>query len=99
MSQNPDIDGIFTINDFVALDIMEVLSSIVQEDLYDYQLIGFDGIKMSIERKYLVSTIVQPVEDIANKSFELLIKQIEDPTYHEQIILPVQFVDGGTTKE
>lgn len=99
MSRNPDIDGIFAINDFVALDIMEVLSSIGIEVLSDYQLIGFDGIKMSIERDYPVSTIVQPVEDIANKSFELLIKQIEDPNYHEQIILPVQFVDGGTTKE
>jgi len=95
----PDIDGIFAINDFVALDIIEILSSLGKEVLTDYQLIGFDGVKMSLERDYQVSTIVQPTEDIANNAFELLIKKIKDPNYHNQIILPVQFMESGTTKK
>lgn len=99
MQNNPNIDGIFAINDFVALDIMEELTSLGKEVLSDYQLIGFDGIKMSMERDFKVSTIVQSTEDIANNAFELLIKQIKDPNYHEQIIIPVQFVDGGTTRK
>lgn len=98
MNSSPKIDGIFAINDFVALDILEFLSSIDKEVLRDYQLIGFDGIKMSTERDYLVSTIAQPIEQIANNAFKLLIKQIENPNYHDQIILPVEFKNGGTTK-
>lgn len=98
INNNPDIDGIFVINDFVALDIVKMLSSLGKKVMTDYQLIGFDGIKMSIERDYEVSTIVQSTEDIANNAFELLIKQIKNPNYHDQIILPVEFMEGGTTK-
>src|SRR5699024_869966 len=97
IQDQPDIDGIFAINDFVGLNIIETLNSIDKEILKDYQLIGFDGIKMSSERDYLVSTIVQPVKDIAYNAFEILTKQIQNPEYKEQTILPINFMEGGTT--
>lgn len=97
MEEHPEIDGIFAINDYVGLDIIDTLKQLGKEILVDYQLIGFDGIKMSIERGYLVSTIVQPVEEIAHQAFEILIKQINNPEYSEQKILPIKFAEGGTT--
>ena len=97
MNEHPDTDGIFAINDFVGLNIINILKSINKEVLEDYQLIGFDGIKMSSEREYQVSTIVQPVKQLAYDAFEILLKQIKDLEYKEQKIIPVKFMEGGTT--
>lgn len=97
MQDQPDIDGIFAINDFVGLNIIETLKGVGKEVLIDYQLIGFDGIKMSSERDYLISTIVQPVKEIAYNAFRILTKQIQNPEYKKQTILPIKFVEGGTT--
>lgn len=97
MSKYTEIDGIFTINDFVGLDIIDKLKDMNKEVLVDYQLIGFDGIKLSSERDYQVSTIVQPVKEIAYNAFEILMKQIKNPEYKEQRNLPIKFMEGGTT--
>lgn len=93
-----DIDGIFAINDYVGLSIIDILSNLDKKIVEDYQLVGFDGIKMSEERDFLVSTIAQPVKEIAFKSFEILLKKIENPEYNEKMILPIKFMEGGTTK-
>lgn len=98
IKEHPDTDGIFTINDFVGLNVINVLKTMNKEMVKDYQLIGFDGIKLSNEREYQVSTIVQPVKDLAYKAFDILMKQIKEPDYKEQMIIPVTFAEGGTTK-
>lgn len=96
--ENQDIDGIFTINDFVALDVIEILKKIDKNILEDYQVIGFDGIKISGERGYLVSTIVQDVKKIAEKSVDILLKNIEDKNYNASSYVEVRFEEGGSTK-
>lgn len=96
--KNEGIDGIFTINDFLGLDIIKILEKLGKKPIEDYQLIGFDGIKLSRERSYMVSTIAQPIEEISNKSVDILLKTIEDENYKESVYLPVSFKEGGTTK-
>lgn len=93
-----DIDGIFAINDYVGLNTINILSALDKKVVTDYQLIGFDGIKMSVEREFQVSTIAQPVKEIAYHAFEILLKKIKNPKYNEQVILPIKFMEGGTTK-
>ncbi|WP_282926396.1 LacI family DNA-binding transcriptional regulator [Helcococcus kunzii] len=93
-----DVDGIFSINDFLGLDVIELMSQYGKEVIKDYQIIGFDGIKLSWERDYLISTIVQPVEEIAKQAVQILFKAIEkNSSYVEQVIIPVKFAEGGTT--
>ena len=48
--------------------------------------------------KYLVSTIVQPVPDMARKAVELLLKKIKGEEIETLTILPVEFAEGGTTR-
>lgn len=97
-NENPNIDGIFAINDYLGMDIIKILSQFNRKVLTDYQLIGFDGLRTSRERDYMISSIEQPVRDIAYNAFNILLKMIENPDYNEQIKLPVQFQEGGTTR-
>ena len=47
----------------------------------------------------MVSTIVQPVPDMARKAVELLLKKIKGEEIETLTILPVEFAEGGTTRK
>ena len=46
----------------------------------------------------MVSTIVQPVPDMARKAVELLLKKIKGEEIETLTILPVEFAEGGTIR-
>ena len=64
----------------------------------DVQVIGFDGIRMFGEQEYVVSTIVQPVQEIAEACVStVLSKHLSNVP--SLICLPVTYAYGGTTRE
>lgn len=95
---NPDIDGIFTVNDFMATNVIKVSQRLNRHAPKDYQIIGFDGLKSAVDQNYYVSTIAQPIELMAKESVELLMRVIENNVEETRIVLPIRFEDGGTTK-
>lgn len=92
-----DIDGIFAINDTMALDVIRFLNKIGKSVPKDVQVIGFDGQKHSEHSPYLVSSIAQPIETMAKVAVELLIDIIDKKDVAQRTILPVTFVAGKTT--
>ncbi|HEM3459951.1 TPA: LacI family DNA-binding transcriptional regulator [Streptococcus suis] len=94
----PDIDGIFTVNDYKALDTIAVLERIGKQVPEDIQIIGYDGIRYGEEREYPLSTIKQPLEDMARKAVEVLLSIIEGQPHASQIVLPISYIEGKTTK-
>ena len=47
----------------------------------------------------MVSSIEQPVHEMAAACVDVLLKLIEKKPVEQSIILPVKFVEGGTTKQ
>lgn len=99
MLKNPEIDGLFTVNDFMGLNVMDSLEKINLIAPDDYQLIGFDGIRMAFERPFVLSSIAQPVELMAAAAVESILKKIQGEEVAKRIVLPVKFVPNGTTKK
>lgn len=93
-----DFDGLFCVTDRMAYDVMKILAKLNIRVPDDVQIIGFDGIQAFGDGDYICSTIVQPVEDIAEMCVELLLQEnmIAKPPL---ICLPVSYQYGGTTKE
>ena len=63
--------------------------------------IGFDGLKTAEGQDYLLSTIAQPIDQMAIAAVELLMTLIKgqvQPSSH-RVILPVHFREGGTTRK
>ena len=91
-----DFDGIFCITDEVAHEIIEYLKKKGLHAPKDYSIIGFDGIRKFGTFGYCCSTIVQPVQAIANACVRLLSEESfsDAPSL---ICLPVSYADGGTT--
>ncbi|MTB63707.1 substrate-binding domain-containing protein [Streptococcus sp. zg-86] len=98
LEQHPQIDGIFAINDFTALEVMHILVKQGKRVPDDVQIIGYDGIRMAKEHEYLVSTIKQPLEQMAEEAVSILLSIIDHQTPSRQSVLPISYVEGKTTK-
>ncbi|UXN33384.1 LacI family DNA-binding transcriptional regulator [Glutamicibacter sp. M10] len=74
-------------SDEIALGVMEHALSRGLKIPQDVAVVGSDGLKRSRSKLIGLTTIVQPVQEMAEKSFELLLEQIVEPrkTY-KQII-------------
>lgn len=93
-----EYDGIYTSTDGLALAVWGQLNRLGIHVPNDVQLIGHDGIRQMNKGAYLVSSIKQPIEEMAKVSVENVIKLIQKKQVKEITILPVSFVEGGTTR-
>ena len=96
---NAQIDGIFAVNDFMAIDVIRVMETRGKTAPEDYQIVGFDGVRMAQDKDYLLSTLAQPIPEMAKSSVDLLLDILLNNESAERIVLPVQFVEGKTTKK
>lgn len=92
-----DFDGLFCGTDLLAWRACRTLRARGIRVPEDVQIIGFDGIRAFGNQEYKVSTIVQPVEEIAETCVSTILS--EDFSSRPSLIcLPVEFADGGTTR-
>ena len=91
-------DGLFVGTDSLAWQIIRVLEKMGQRVPQDVQVIGFDGIRMFGDQDYAVSTIVQPVQEIAEACVSTVLSK-HLSTVPSLICLPVSYAYGGTTRE
>ncbi len=94
----PAFDGIYTSTDGLALIVQEQLVRLGIRVPEDAQLIGHDGLRKMYKKEYLVSSIAQPIAEMAKVSVEQVIKRIRKEPTEEMVTLPVTFVEGGTTR-
>lgn len=93
-----EFDGIFCNTDGLALRVCAYLKNSGLRIPEDVQVIGFDGITDFATGRYVCSTIVQPVRQMAEKAVELLLSKREAPG-SLNCCLPVFYAPGGTTKD
>lgn len=93
-------DGIFTVADQYADFTENVLRTLGVASPEQVQIIGFDGGKMYPSQPRHISSVRQPVDDIAMKCVESLERMLneDNSTVTPLTLLPVKFVQGQTTK-
>lgn len=92
------VDGLFISNDFLAAEYIERAISYKIRVPEDVKVIGYDGIQSNNCFHPYLSTIRQPVEQMARISVQLLIRKIKDKNIEKEIHrLPVEFRKGETT--
>ncbi|MBQ6734403.1 MAG: LacI family DNA-binding transcriptional regulator [Lachnospiraceae bacterium] len=94
--KKPSFDGIFCNTDSLTLLICDYLRSHGVRVPEDVQLIGFDGIKSLGTERYVCSTIVQPVAEMAQMAVDVLLTDSSAQS-SALISLPVHYAYGGTT--
>lgn len=98
LEKYPTIDGVFAINDFTALDVIRILEKLGKRTPEDVQVIGYDGIRQAEEREYPVTTMKQPLKEMAKEAVRILMSIIANQPYKLQVTLPITYIEGPTTK-
>lgn len=93
-----DVDGIFAITDMFAAKYIERAGRLGIRVPEDVKVIGYDGIQDHPYFHPILSTIRQPVEEMARTTIRLLFKKIDGKTLDREVYrLPVIFRQGETT--
>lgn len=90
-------DGIFCVTDKLAVDIIKTLRRMGLRVPEDVQVMGYDGLRAFGDQDYYCSTIVQPVEAMAETCVDLVLQDSHSNT-PSLLCLPVRYAYGGTTK-
>lgn len=91
-------DGIFCNTDQLTWEVQKILTRLELRTPEDVQPIGFDGIRKFGVKDLYCSTIVQPVEKIA----ETCVNIVLSPNHSDipaLVCLPVSYVSSDTTRE
>ncbi len=91
-----DFDGIFCVTDSLAYQTVRSLRSMGVRVPEDVQIIGFDGVRYFGDQDLFCSTIVQPVDQIAETCVEMILEKTQSKA-PSLVCLPVEFAWGGTT--
>lgn len=93
----PDVDGIIACNDIVAISTYKVLHKRSIRVPQQIQLIGFDDISFSSLISPELTTIHQPLQDMAEKAIELIAENKLTKEKGINFVFPVSLIIRETT--
>ena len=93
-----DFDGIFCVTDSLAYQIIGSLRRMGLRVPEDVQVIGFDGVRRFGDLEYHCSTIVQPLEEIAEQCVGMVLEK-DGAKMPALVCLPVTYAYGATTRK
>ena len=94
----PDVDGIIACNDIVAVSTYKILHKKKIAVPEQIQLIGFDDIHLASLMSPELTTIHQPIGQLAETAMELLLEGRGSEKTGARHVLPVTLVQRETTK-
>lgn len=95
--ENPDIDGIFASSDMIAASIIYVANEIGKKIPTDLKIVGYDDINLASLIVPPLTTIKQPIKEMAELTVKVIINQIEKRNVKIENILPISLVERKTT--
>ncbi|GIP48388.1 LacI family DNA-binding transcriptional regulator [Paenibacillus sp. DXFW5] len=97
-NEHAAVDGIFAITDMLAANYIERARKRGIRVPEDVKVVGYDGIQDNPYFHPILSTIRQPVEEMARMAIRLLYSKMEGEPLTEQVYrIPVTFKQGETT--
>ncbi|WP_366936892.1 substrate-binding domain-containing protein [uncultured Clostridium sp.] len=99
LNKHREITAIFAISDFMAVGCAKAISDMGLVVGKDISIIGFDG--MDVSKFYVpsITTTVQPKEEMAKVSINLLFKLINNEESHKHILLNTYLVKRQSCNE
>ncbi|MDE7487762.1 substrate-binding domain-containing protein, partial [Streptococcus agalactiae] len=89
-------DGIFTSDDLTALLVIKLISQLGLSIPEDIKVIGYDGTSFIQDYVPHLTTIKQPIREIAQLMVEILLAKIEGQKTNKDYILPVSLIPGSS---
>ena len=98
LKKYPEVDGIIACNDIVAISTYKVLYEQNISVPGQVQIVGFDNISFSKLLSPELTTIIQPIKEMAKKAVELIANNELTELSDKKFIFPVSLIARQTTK-
>jgi LacI family sucrose operon transcriptional repressor len=98
-NEQPDLEAVFASDDMIAANVLNAAKNRGIRVPEDLKVIGYDGTEATRMLLPDLSTIQQPIEEIAKVCVEVLMEQINQSDNFEvkNVTLPVELIKGKTT--
>ncbi|HOO26962.1 MAG TPA: LacI family DNA-binding transcriptional regulator [Lachnospiraceae bacterium] len=97
LKEHPASDGIFASSDLIAAQIIQVCAKLKIRIPEELKIIGFDDVNISSLTTPRITTIHQPIKEMAEAAVELLIKASDQKLVPNRTTLPVTLIKRETT--
>ncbi|BDR58534.1 LacI family DNA-binding transcriptional regulator [Xylocopilactobacillus apicola] len=94
--EHPDVEAIFASNDTDAAQIMQIAQNLGRQIPRDLLLIGYDGTQIVRELLPQLTTVIQPIDQMAKKSVAVLKQRLAQESTKKEYLLPVKLQEGTT---
>lgn len=92
-----EVTAIYAVADSLAIGACRAVLEAGKRIPEDISVAGYDGIEMGEYYNPKLTTIKQPVEEIAKKTIRLLLDVIAERREHQQIVFPAELIEREST--
>ena len=97
LRSHPETDGIFASSDLIAAQILQVCSRMGIAVPGQMKVVGFDGTMVAFLTSPTITTIRQPVPEMARLSIEHIDKLLRGERVPNDMTMPVDLIQGEST--
>lgn len=97
LSAWPQVDGIFASSDLIAAQVLQVCARMKIAVPGRLKLLGFDDVNIAMLTTPTISSIHQPVREMAETAVDLLIRASEGKLVPKRTILPICLAEREST--
>ncbi len=98
LQKNQEFTAVFAISDTLAMAAMKALANHGKKIPEDVSVIGIDGLEMSEFSIPTLTTMMQPKEELAEKTIKVLLNLIEGDQKNSQVSLHTSFRPGNSIR-
>ncbi len=98
LESDEEFTALFAISDSLAIGACKALFDAGKKIPEDYSVAGFDGVDMSYYYNPSITTIRQPVENIAEETIKILFDLIHKKITHTHKVFPAELVIRESTR-
>ncbi len=98
LTQHPDVDGIFASSDLIAAQILQVCAQLGIAVPQQLKLVGYDDVNISRLTTPTITTVHQPVREMARAAITLVQNAIDGELVANRTVLPVSLIQRGSTR-
>lgn len=99
MESKQDITALFAVSDSIAIGACKAVFDHGKNVPEDYSIAGFDGLDMAHYYNPTITTIRQPVEEMAHATIKILFDIIKNKSQNQQMIFQADLLEGQSTKK
>lgn len=97
LDENPDCDGIFATSDVIAAQVIQECMKRNKRIPEDIKLVGFDDVELARLTCPALTTVHQPIQEIAEAAIDAIEKLNEGSRVPDRIVLPVSLKEREST--